>query len=333
MLSRIQVPLRISELATGPRAIPLAIAGVICTMIAVVLGYGAWYLLGDRRPVRFGEKPELTGTIQRAAEVSEPPQPRVVTAPAGELTVPRGAVTLSGDKDRPPRIVTLEAFAIGETEVTNDQYFHFVREAGYKPPAHWIQGKYPVGAGNEPVTNVSWRDAVTYCDWLSGKIGAPVRLPSEAQWEMAAKGPGGFKYPWGNEWTDEAAVTADKKGQVRAVMSYPLNRSPYGAYDMAGNVWEWVANPGHDDDGFPVASDGVEYRLAKGGSANEPAEYITSVSRVKLRADTKDKYLGFRYVVIRSKAQQTASRPESEASNSGTQSQAATTAEAQRATQ
>ena len=302
MVPRAQLPKSILRLAVSPRLLPFSIAFVVCAILSVIIGYGSWYLWGEHQRAVFSEKAELAQPVSVAAgSPAEPVEPSVVLAPAGELPVPKGTVTLSGDNDRPPRKITIESFAIAESEVTNEQYFEFVREAGRKLPDHWINGRYRPGTVNDPVTHVSWNDAVAYCDWLSAKIGATVRLPSEAQWELAARGPSGFKYPWGNEWDDDAAASVESKGQVRPVKSFPANRSPYGAYDLAGNVWEWVANPGHDTDGFPVSSDGVEYRMAKGGSVNEPREFINNSSRVKLRADVKDKYLGFRYVVLRSR--------------------------------
>ena len=303
MVSKAQLPESILRLAGSPRLLPFSIACVLCAIVAVVLGYGSWYLWGERQRAVFSEKAELAQPVPvgAAGGPAEPADPPVIFAPAGELPVPKGTVTLSADAARPPRKISIEPFAIAESEVTNEQYFQFVKEAGRKPPDHWANGKYRPGTISDPVTHVSWSDAVAYCDWLSTKIGATVRLPSEAQWEFAAKGPSGFKYPWGNEWDEDAAASIESKSQVRPVKSFPNNRSPYGAYDMAGNVWEWVANPGHDTDGFPVSSDGVEYRIAKGGSVNEPREFITTASRVKLRADVKDKYLGFRYVVMRGK--------------------------------
>jgi formylglycine-generating enzyme required for sulfatase activity len=291
----------VQRITASPRGLPFVISGLTCCITALVLGYGAWLLTGEhQRPMLIG-KGELTqtGSTSAATPAAEPAESKIVLAPAGELYVPRGVVTMRGDAQTAPRRLTVETFAISETEVTNDQYFQFVQETGRKPPADWIDSRYPSGTANEPVRSVSWHDAVAYCSWLTAKIGAQVELPTEAQWELAAGGPSGFKYPWGNDWDVNAASSVETKGQIRVVRSYPRNRSPYGAYDMAGNVWEWIANSGHDQDGFPISADGVEYRIAKGGSANEPAEFVTATSRVKLRADMKEKYLGFRYVVIR----------------------------------
>jgi formylglycine-generating enzyme required for sulfatase activity len=94
--------------------------------------------------------------------------------------------------------------------VTNAQYAIYVNDSGAKPPEHWRGGKVPPGLENHPVVNVTWHDALAYCQWLAQKINKPVSLPSEAEWEKAAKGPisnlqskiSNRKYPWGNEWRD-----------------------------------------------------------------------------------------------------------------------------------
>jgi formylglycine-generating enzyme required for sulfatase activity len=124
--------------------------------------------------------------------------------------------------------------------VTNAQYAPFV-QATFRTPGHWEARKPPRGKADHPVVNVSWDDAVAYCDWLAGVTGKPYRLPSEAEWEKGARGTDGRIYPWGDEWdagrcnTEEAGV-----GDTTPVGAYPRGRSPYGLLDMTGNVWEWT---------------------------------------------------------------------------------------------
>lgn len=138
--------------------------------------------------------------------------------------------------ERPPHRVHVEAFRIDRDEVTNQRFARFVAERGYRPEGPWRRG---FGAGEErhPVRYVSWRDAREYCAWASK------RLPTEAEWELAARGRAGRRYPWGDAWETERAHAdqAPDAGCV-AVGSYPEGASLYGAYDMAGNVWEWVAD-------------------------------------------------------------------------------------------
>jgi toxoflavin biosynthesis protein ToxD len=293
--------LNIRSLLNNPRFFPFSIALIVCALTATVLGYSAWYFWGVNDVPMVRESPTLAELPPTASQLITETAPKVVLAPAGELPVPEGVITLGGEGGQPARKVQVEAFAIAETEVVNQQYLEFIKETGHKAPDHWLQGSYPPGTGFEPVTNVGWQDAVDYCEWLSKKIGATVRLPTEAEWELAARGAEGFKYPWGNDWDEQAVASKDKNGKVRVVKSFPKNRSPYGAYDMAGNVWEWIANISNSPDGYPVDSKGVSYRVVKGGSADEEADFISATTRATLKVDTRSHFLGFRYVVIRDK--------------------------------
>ncbi|HEY0169909.1 MAG TPA: SUMF1/EgtB/PvdO family nonheme iron enzyme, partial [Pyrinomonadaceae bacterium] len=138
-----------------------------------------------------------------------------------------------------------------------------------------------------------------YCQWLSGKLGVTVRLPVEAEWELAARGAQNLKYPWGDEWDERAAAATETGGRVRAVKSYPAGRSPYGAYDMAGNVWEWVEDEATDKEGRPKSEDGARLRVIRGGAATEPRAFVSATARYEVREDKGSARLGFRYVVVR----------------------------------
>jgi formylglycine-generating enzyme required for sulfatase activity len=199
--------------------------------------------------------------------------------------------------DIPLRREIVAPFAIAETEVTNQQYQEFVQATDHQPPTGWKGKEFPSGAATEPVTGVTWLDADAYCKWLSEKVNARVELPTEAEWELAARGKQGFKYPWGNQWNSRAAVS---EGKIRPVKSYPEGKSPVGAYDMAGNVWEWVADQALDEEGKPKTENGVAIRIIKGGSADEEREYISARARFAKRpADSSRPTIGFRYVVKR----------------------------------
>ena len=203
------------------------------------------------------------------------------------------------DSTVPAQRVAVDSFFISETEVTNHQYQEFIKETNHKAPVSWKNGDFPLGAANEPVTGVTWQDAVDYCQWLSTKIGATVRLPAEAEWELAARGPQGLKYPWGNEWDDRAAASETKHGFVHAVKSYPAGRSPCGAYDMAGNVWEWVSDVRSSEAKITSAEES-KTGVIKGGAANEHQTLISAASRNLIPKDYSGAFLGFRYVVVQS---------------------------------
>lgn len=139
----------------------------------------------------------------------------------------------------PQRHIYQKGFYIDKYEVTNRQYYIFCQAAGYFPPPHWGGGKYPEGQDALPVTNVSYFDASAYAQW-AGK-----RLPTEAEWEKAARGPDGALYPWGDDFHVSAANVSRSSGKKRGdglkpVGSHPSGASPYGAFDMTGNAWEWV---------------------------------------------------------------------------------------------
>lgn len=314
------------------RLIPLTIAGTLCFITAFLLGGGAWYFFGTTRRVSNTgasvvvqtSKPNVAEPAP-SAEIAVSPEPiaaapsptaapEIKTAPAGEIEITGGEVTLGGelfiDGERtkmPLQRVAVEGFSIGETEVTNAQYAEFVSAAAYRAPGGWTNGKFAPGTDDEPVVGVLWSDANAYCKWLSEQIGATVRLPTEAEWERAARGDNADnKYPWGGEWKDEAAQNPENPVKVRAVKSFPAGRSPGGAYEMVGNVWEWTSDLAVDQFGKPDLFEGkIRKRIIKGGSATDNAvkedreKYLTIDARLNRAERIGSEFLGFRYVVIR----------------------------------
>ncbi|MHC4778059.1 MAG: formylglycine-generating enzyme family protein [Planctomycetota bacterium] len=154
------------------------------------------------------------------------------------ILIPEGSF-LMGDDDyhweKPRREIHIDAYWIDRLPVTHEEYFDFCRATDYPPPMHWHAGNFPHGKGNHPVNNVSLADARAFAAW-AGK-----RLPTEAEWEKAARGTDGRAYPWGDTY-DRSLCNCDgsKIGHTVPVGSYPDGASPYGVLDMCGNVWEWV---------------------------------------------------------------------------------------------
>lgn len=317
VINSVQKPL--SEDGISSRFIPLVLAGVCCFFIAVMAGTFAWYFFWLPFSLAAASAPE---TVQNAgvtespapepepkskpvAAVAPPPAVESETAPpAGSVLVPGGEVVLAANTNRPIERVLVDQFAISETEVTNGDYSDFIRESGHASPPGWNGHKFPADTASYPVVNVSWKDAVDFCEWKAQKLGLPVRLPTEAEWELAARGPDQLKYPWGAEWNAEAAVSKETGGKVSAVKTFPINRSRLGIYDLVGNVWEWVAD---DVDASEVVSDsdvesarkqGRKLRLVKGGSAEESLKDMDAQSRYEVPEGTKVKVIGFRYVVL-----------------------------------
>ena len=158
-------------------------------------------------------------------------EPEWVEIPAGEFVLGEGNET---------RNVYLDAYAISRTPVTNAQYFLFVKDAKYKAPGYWTDGRPPKGKESHPVVFVEWSDAREYCRWLSEKIGASVDLTTEAQWERAARGKDGRIYPWGNSFDALKCNSLELGvGDTTPVGIFPEGASADGVLDMAGNVWEW----------------------------------------------------------------------------------------------
>jgi sulfatase modifying factor 1 len=165
----------------------------------------------------------------------------MVTIPAGEFLMgnPEGV----GRADEwPQRPVYLDAFRIDQVEVTNERYMAFVRATGHRnPPNPYGTGPLVSIKGIEqlPVVQTTWYDAKAFCSW------AKKRLPTEAEWEKAARGTDGRRYPWGNEeepimrWIKDRTIALNGNGTM-AVGSRPETASPYGVLDLTGNAWEWV---------------------------------------------------------------------------------------------
>ncbi len=151
-----------------------------------------------------------------------------VLVPEGEFEMGDGK-----DSDCPKHRVFLDAYRIGKYCVTNAQYAKFVKETGHRPPDNDFWNR-PEKA-NHPVTHVSWDDAMAYAKW------AGCDLPTEAQWEKAARGPQGYAYPWGNEWDQSKCRNGKNIGSetTAPVDAYPEGASGYGTHQQSGNVWEW----------------------------------------------------------------------------------------------
>jgi formylglycine-generating enzyme required for sulfatase activity len=183
---------------------------------------------------------------------SETPQSAEMTPTVEAKPLPRseGMVRIVGGRyqvgtSRPDEFhITLQpidvgAFWIDQFEVTNAQYKPFLDQTGQAQPRDWLAGTFPTGEEGHPIKGVTWNEAYAYCDW------ANKRLPTEAEWEAAARGPGEEPplYPWGPDPQAGGEARRLPLGSTYAVGAMNFNRSPFGIYDMAGNVWEWVRDP------------------------------------------------------------------------------------------
>jgi formylglycine-generating enzyme required for sulfatase activity len=214
-----------------------------------------------------------------------------------------------GDEDiddaTPVHRVTLSPYRIARHPVTNAQYRRFVEAEGRDPPRHWTEGAIPPGKEDHPVVHVSWDDARAYCAWLGAAVDAgrpgAVSLPTEAQWEYAARGAGTRRYPWGDEEpTAEHANFAGNVGDTTAVGSYPQGATPEGVHDLAGNVWEWCADwygeYGEGEAQDPTGPETGRGRVLRGGAFDGRAGRLRAANRLSAHPGGVYDIFGFRVV-------------------------------------
>jgi iron(II)-dependent oxidoreductase len=191
----------------------------------------------------------------------------------------------------------LDGFYIDKYEVSNAQYEKFIQATGHKAPPLW--GDQNFNLPQQPVVGVSWQAASDYCRW------AKKRLPTEAEWEKAARGSTKYLYPWGDDFTYGQAniITPGDGYQYTAPLgSYPAGASPYGVLDMAGNVAEWCAD-WYTSDYYrhgprinPAGPASGEYRVVRGGSWNDPSYRVRSSYRWRYFPHIPRSYIGLRCV-------------------------------------
>jgi toxoflavin biosynthesis protein ToxD len=221
-------------------------------------------------------------------------------------------------KEMPQHEEETGEFEIGKYPVTNQEYAEFVAATGNAVPASWDGDSYPEGKANHPVVRISHEDAVAYTEWLSRETGRSYRLPTETEWEKAARGTDGRIYPWGNEFEPGRCNTLegntfatlykrarpvfnvmlkigsavvdsgimgdrfDKALNTTPVGIYPDGASPYGALDMAGNAEEWVADEFWLYPGYPFGEEfdwSPESRVCRGGAWNRPGDVARTARR------------------------------------------------------
>ncbi len=278
----------------------LLAGAVVVLLLAVGLGLALWSMRPTRIPLptEVAILPTATERIPRSTATAPPPTETPTPEPTPRpslgdtwtrsvdgmemVYVPAGEFLMGSDEgyddEKPVHDVYLDAYWIDRTEVTNAQYRQCVEGGACPEPECWGDDRF--NGPDHPVVCVSWEDAVAYCQW------AGARLPTEAEWEKAARGTDGREYPWGDtfdgtrlnycdancEFEHKDTGVDDGYAQTAPVGSYPAGASPYGALDMAGNVWEWVANwyaegyYGRSPERNPTGPESGEARVLRGGS-------------------------------------------------------------------
>jgi formylglycine-generating enzyme required for sulfatase activity len=221
-----------------------------------------------------------------------------VDIPGGPVTLGRNPLPYAGPalaNEVPQQIVELAAFELSLTPVTNAQYATFVQDGEAEAPAHWVDGAPAAWLENHPVTFVDWFDARAFCSWSGG------RLPTEAEWEKAARGTDGNLYPWGEaDEPTRAHIGAGLKEALTApVDAHLAGASPYGLLGMVGNVWEWVSSayrayPFDPTDGREDAAVPGERVLRGGSFASRDLGFTRCATRSHSSPQRRQAHIGFR---------------------------------------
>jgi len=184
------------------------------------------------------------------------------------VLIPAGEFLMGSEEfgpESPQHTVYLPAYYIDKYPVTNAEYKRYIDETRALPPRHWNGFEVPPGLENHPVHRISWFEAVMYAKW-AGK-----RLPTEAEWEKAARGTDGRRWPWGNEFNEELCLVWDRGEYAitAPVDAHPGGASPYGVCEMAGNVEEWCADwyDAYPGSNYKGKAFGKKFKVLRGGSS------------------------------------------------------------------
>jgi formylglycine-generating enzyme required for sulfatase activity len=265
----------------------------ICTALSLLVVPAAWMPQRLAGTAAAGAPATSSGGAMDEAEL--------VFIPAGEFTMGhKSSYDTLPVRDK----MNLPAFSIDKYEVTNKRYKRFIDATGYKVPWSqepavaayiwdWQKRMYPEGKGDHPVVLVSWADAKAFCAW-AGK-----RIPTEAEWEKAARGPKGKPYPWGNDWANGKANTSESGlKQTTPGGAFKDDVSEYGVFDLAGNISEWVEEWFAPYPGNPMTSyeERNKYRVLRGGSWDYAHSIANGYHRQYALPQSQMTAIGFRCV-------------------------------------
>lgn len=284
----------------------LAIIGIGGLLLLTTVGLGAAYMLGafgGRKTIanvanNTTPTPTSSNSPNNAPTTADPLKTEMVKIPGGHFMMGRSDGDMS---ERPEHQVTVADFWMDKTEVSNAEYYEFVKATNYKTPAvDWANGKPVEGKENFPVVRVSVEDINKFIEWRSQRDGKTYRLPTEEEWEYAARNGGKNNlYPWGDKW--EQNVASVELDAARPVGSNEKSVNEWGVKDLIGNVWEWTGSelksyPGSD---YAVNKGNTPEFVIRGGgyvSKSTGKDAITSTTRKWVPISRQDGLLGFRLV-------------------------------------
>jgi eukaryotic-like serine/threonine-protein kinase len=277
----------------GLSPLVFGIGGLLALVLIGIVGFGAAYKLGY-----------IGGGGPTPTPAPTPPpeefKPELIAIPGGSFQIGRNE---GRENERPENPVDVKSFRMDKTEITNAEYYAFITETSYRPvPAHWVNDKPIAGQERMPVRFVNVDDINAFISWRSKRDGVAYRLPTEAEWEYAARnGAKGNLYPWGDTFRSDCAVTDKENTEPEPVgsMSCP---NEWGVLDLIGNVYEWTGSkasvyPGNTKLTI-LESKEPKYMIRGGGALTKSSGQfgITSTFREGIEASKRDKELGFRLV-------------------------------------
>ena len=284
---------------------PLVIGGIA---VVVLFFLGAAGLVGA---YFLGIFPRVTGRpTGNNTNIAASPTPGPSGSPVPAMTpnmvsIPGGTFKMGNnrgrDEEKPEHQVSIGPFMMDKTEVTNEEYYAFVTEMGYKPlPSHWVNGGPKPSQEKMPVRDVNIDDVNAFIAWRSKRDGVAYRLPTEEEWEYAARnGSKDNLYPWGDSFQAKCAVV-DKSIMEPAAVGTASCPDDYGVYDLIGNVYEWTGSKAEPYPGATRVKESSEpENIVRGGCAQNKSAgqfAITSTSRLIVPISKRDLQLGFRLV-------------------------------------
>ncbi len=287
------VPPAVTTIPPKSKSNLLLLAGGLVVLVLIVGGViASYFLLAPRTtpPDGPGASPTPVATPEPLTIVQQ------IEIPGGTFQMGRNA---GPPQERPEHSVTVQKFLMDRTEVTNAEYADFVSETSHDPPTDWVRGKPLLGQEQWPVANVSGEDAQAFAAWRSKRDGVTYRLPTEEEWEFAARSGGEFQsFPWGNSFEEKRAVV--KGATPKAVGSKPDGQNKWGVMDLIGNVSEWTSSKASIYSGLQIPAENRDWLVLRGGSyasdPNDPQIPVSSTYRDWFKPSLRHPTFGFRLV-------------------------------------
>jgi eukaryotic-like serine/threonine-protein kinase len=282
--------------APPPSRTPLYIA--IAAVVLVIGVVGIWKFTSGPTPVATNS-PTPVASVSPVAKTDVPGTMVEIKGGTFRMGRDEGKDQFGNEiepQETPAHQITVKDFYMGKYEVTNREYAEFLQATGYKTPPNW--NPTVEGVGDQPVANVDWADATEYCKWRTKKDNKPYRLPTDEEWEYAARSTENRLYPWGSLWEPGIANTKELtggNGTLLPVISQSLTKdiSPFGIVAMGGNVSEWTSS---DATLYPGNPNAVEkgLKVARGGNFGSAKPTSAATTRLLNPPNLKDSHLGFR---------------------------------------